>query len=422
MEFRGLFSKLFAKTSKPNNAGTVTVEYSNAGSSFAEWHGDLYESDIVRAAIWTNAKNAGKLHPKHIRQGAGKYETFPNPKIRRLLARPNQYMSMSVFLNKLVIQCQKKNNAFALIKFGADGWPEGLFPITYNRVEAIESAGFYFIRFYLAEGKQLVVPYEELIHIRTHFDSGDLFGADNHRPLAPIMEVINTTDKGLVAAIKRSAVIRWILKFTQVLNPKDRKQQIDEFVTNYLSAENSGGAVPTDPRYDAVQVKPESYVPNAAQMDRATARIYSYFGVSENIIQGKFSEDEWNAYYENTIEPFAIQLSEEFTEKLFTQKERDFGNEIIFEANRLQYASNSTKIAVGRFLTDIGGATLDQVLEIFNMAPIGGEEGARRVQTLNMVNAEKADEYQLGTKAKGAKNSGTNNGTDADATKEGSAV
>ena len=113
MEFRGLFSKLFAKTSKPNNAGTVTVEYSNAGSSFAEWHGDLYESDIVRAAIWTNAKNAGKLHPKHIRRGAGKYETFPNPKIRRLLARPNQYMSMSVFLNKLVIQCQKKNNAFA---------------------------------------------------------------------------------------------------------------------------------------------------------------------------------------------------------------------------------------------------------------------------------------------------------------------
>ena len=113
-------------------------------------------------------------------------------------------------------------------------------------------------------------------------------------------------------------------------------------------------------------------------------------------MQSRFTEDQWNAYYENTIEPIAIQLSEEFTEKLFTPHERECGNEIIFEANRLQYDSNATKIAVGRFLTDIGGAELDQILEIFNMAPLGGEEGKRRVQTLNMVNAEKADQYQLG--------------------------
>ena len=144
-------------------------------------------------------------------------------------------------------------------------------------------------------------------------------------------------------------------------------------------------------------------------MDRAKERIYSYFGVSEGIIQSKFSEDEWNAYYENTIEPFAIQLSEEFTEKLFTQHEREFGNEIIFEANRLQYASTNTKIAVGRFLTDIGGATLDQILEIFNMAPLGGEEGKRRVQTLNMVNAAKADQYQLGEAATEEKEEETEN-------------
>lgn len=400
----GLFTKLFGKSDvgQGGQGITVIVEQGDTSSIFAEWSGNIYDSDIVRSAIWTNAKNAGKLNPKHIRKNGDKYELFPTPKIKRLLTRPNPYMSMSVFSSKMVANCEKKNNAFALIKFGADGFPEGMYPITYNRVEAIEAKGFYFIKFGLANGKTLTVAYEELIHLRKHFDEKDIFGEGNTKTLSTIMEVISTTDQGVINAIKKSAIIRWLLKFNNVLNPADKQKQIDEFVKNYLSIENSGGAAAVDPRYEAEQVKPESYVPNAAQMDRAKERILSYFGVSEAVIQSKFTEEQWDAYYENTIEPYAIQFSEEFTEKLFSQKEREFGNEIIFEANRLQYASNKTKIEVGKFFADIGAASLDQILEIFNMPPIGGEEGKRRIQTLNKVNAEKADQYQLGddTKAK----------------------
>ena len=400
----GFFSKLLGRgeTEAPMPQDSVTVEYQSGGlSEYGGWNGNIYDSDIVRAAVWTNAKNAGKLAPKHIRQNGDKYDVFPVPKIKRLLARPNPHMSMSVFINKMVTHCQKKNNAFAVVVFGADGWPDGIYPINYTQAEAIERRGFWFIKFRLPKGKSLTVPYSELIHLRAHFDEKQIFGEDNQKSLSTIMEVVNTTDKGIVSAIKKSAVVRWVLKFANTLQPEDKQAEIDSFVKNYLSAENSGGAAATDPRYTAEQVKPESFVPNAAQMDRAKERILSYFGVSETIIQSKFSESEWNAYYENTIEPYGIQLSEEFTEKLFTQKERDFGNQIVFEANRLQYANAQTKVAVGKFLTDVGAATLDQILEIFNMAPIGGDEGKRRVQTLNMVNAEKADDYQLGDKSTG---------------------
>jgi HK97 family phage portal protein len=392
----GLFSKLFGeKQAKVQNE--TSVEYQGGGlADLATWSGNIYESDIARAAIWTNAKNAGKLNPKHIRKSGGKYDVFPVPRVKRILARPNPYMSMSVFINKMITQCLKKNNAFALIRFGADGFADGVFPISYSSVEAVESHGFYFIKFNLTDGKQLTVPYSELIHLRIHFDEKDIFGESNQKALSAIMSVVQETDKGIVSAIRKSAIIRWILKFQAVLNPTDKQTEIDKFVKNYLSTENSGGAAATDPRYDAVPVKPENFIPNALQMREAKERIYSYFGVSDAIIQSKYTENEWNAYYENTIEPFAIQLSEEFTEKLFTQHEREFGNEIIFEANRLQYASGTTKIAVARFLADIGAAEIDQLLEIFNMAPLGGPEGKRRVQTLNMVNAAKADQYQLG--------------------------
>jgi HK97 family phage portal protein len=394
----GIFSKLFNKANKEWKTDETVVEYQSDGASnFEAWSGNIYDSDIVRAAIWTNAKNAGKLSPKHIRRSGDNYEVFPMPRVRRILTRPNQYMSMSVFINKMVTQALKKNNAFALIKFDSNGWVSSIYPITYNRVEAVESHGFYFIKFYLPDGTTFTAPYTEIIHLRIHFDEKDIFGESNGKALSTIMDVVQTTDKGIVQAIKRSAVIRWILKFNSVLNPKDKRQQIDDFVKNYLSVENSGGAAATDPRYEAAQVKPENFIPNAAQMDRTKERVYSYFGVSEAILQSKFTETEWNAYYENTIEPFAIQFSEEFTEKLFTEREREFGNKIIFDSNRLQYASARTKVAVGQFLANIGAAEMDQILEMFNMPPIGGEEGKRRVQTLNMVNAAKADEYQLGT-------------------------
>ena len=170
----------------------------------------------------------------------------------------------------------------------------------------------------------------------------------------------------------------------------------DKFVNNYLNIDNDGGVASVDPRYDFEQLKSENYVPNKPQMDSAKERIYSYFGTNENIIQSKFKEEEWNAFYENTIEPIAIQLSLEFSKKIFSDREVGHGNSITFESSRLQYASNSTKVQVAKLLTDIGAASLDQILEIFNMPPIGGEEGSRRVQTLNMINANKADKYQTG--------------------------
>ena len=101
-------------------------------------------------------------------------------------------------------------------------------------------------------------------------------------------------------------------------------------------------------------------------------------------------------YYNGEIAPFYEQLSQAFTNGLFSRREFGYGNEIIFEGNSLQNEKLSDKTAALKFLADIGAVTVDNVLLAYNMSPLGGAEGARRVQTLNMVNADRADEYQLG--------------------------
>ncbi|WP_219710395.1 phage portal protein, partial [Clostridioides difficile] len=114
-------------------------------------------------------------------------------------------------------------------------------------------------------------------------------------------------------------------------------------------------------------LKAESYVPNAAQMDKAVQRLYSFFNTNEKIIQSKYTEDEWRAYYESEIEPVGLQLSNQYTEKLFTKKERSFGNKIIFEASNLQYASMSTKLNLVQ-MVDRGSLTPNEWRKIMNLS------------------------------------------------------
>lgn len=392
----GLIDQIFGRNKNKTNV-TYVKGVNQVDTSFSDWSGSLYDNDIAKSAIHTNASNMAKLKPKHIRRTKDKVIYSPDKNIERMLNYPNRYMNMYDFLYKVATQREEKDNAF--IYFRKETYE--LYPISASRIELLEdNAGDLFAKFYFKVGQTVTIPFEELIIIRNHFNLKDLFG-DNSNSLNSTMEVINTIDQGIVSAIKKSANLRGLLKWNSILKADDIKAQTKNFVDEYLNINNDGGVASTDPRYDFVQLKNESYVPNKPQMDSSKERIYSYFGTNEKIIQSKFNEEEWNAYYENKIEPMAIQLSLEFTKKIFSDFQLGHGNEIVFEANRLQYASNNTKVAVSKLLTDIGAASLDDILEIFNMAPIGGDEGRRRVQTLNMINANKADKYQVGEGGEG---------------------
>ena len=234
----------------------------------------------------------------------------------------------------------------------------------------------------MPNGNKVKYPYDRIIHLRTDFNGNDIFGTSPKDALKSLMEVINTTDQGVVKAIKNSNVIKWLLKFKQVLKEEDIEKQTQKFVDSYLNIDkNNGGAAATDPKYDVEQVKNESYVPNALQMTNAKMRLYDFFNVNENIVQSKYSEDEWNAFYESVLEPIAIQLSNEFTRKLFTRRERGFGNRIVFESVSLQYASMQTKLNL-QAMVDRGAMTPNEWREILNLTPIeGGDKPIRRLDT-----------------------------------------
>lgn len=348
------------------------------GEGFYAWNGNLYKSDIVRAAIRPKAQAVGKIVGKHIREtilkdGQKNIQVNPEPYIRFLLEEPNPYMTGQMLQEKLATQLELNNNAFAYIERNDDGYPMAIYPISAGATEAVQNgSGELFLKFTLINGKTVTFRYTDIIHLRKDFNNNEIFGDSPTQALLPLMEIVNTTDQGIVKAIKNSNVVKWLLKFTQSLRPEDIKRQTKQFVDDYLNIESeSVGAAATDAKADAIQVEPKDYVPNAVQMEKTVQRIYSFFNTNDKIVQGKYTEDEWISYYEANIEPIVIQLSGEYTRKLFSRRERGFGNKIIFEASNLTFASMKTKLDLIKYV-DRGIMSPNEVREILHYAPREG--------------------------------------------------
>ncbi len=391
-----MFDAVFGGKKSPVNV-TQFQFLNDYAPFFSSVSGNFYDSDVVRTCVDAIARNAAKLKPKHIRRANGRVTAIADDLQWLLEVRPNPYMSAYDFLYKVVSQLYTNNNAFVYIRFDSIGKITGLFPLSYSSLEFVEYEGELYCRFTFLTGFRMTVPYTELIHIRRHFNGNDIFGETNERPFKPTLSLIQTVNEGIINAIKSSARLRGFLKFTQTLRPEDLKKQRDQFVADYLSINNDGGIGAVDAKADFTPVEMNGKMVDDKQMAVIRDSAYRYFGINENIIKADYTEDQWNAFYESVLEPIAIQLSLEFTEKCFSDREKGFGNEVIFEANRLQYASNKTKITLLQYLMPMGIFSINDALEILNMPPV--EDGDRRIFSLNYVNVELADVYQTGKPA-----------------------
>lgn len=378
----GFWSRIF-KGKQPEPQKTVVKLMTETGNGFYSWNGQLFKSDIIRSAIRPTVRAIGKLLPKHIRESAEGLKVNPDPYIRFLLEEPNPIMGNQMFQEKLATQLFLNNNAFALIVRDDYGLPVQMYPIPAVTAEAIYKNDELFLRFTLRNGKMFTFPYRDIIHLRQDFHENDIFGERPDESLFDLMEVVTTIDQGIIKAIRNSNIIKWILKFTQSLRPEDIRREVKRFTEEYLSIESeTGGAAGIDAKADIQQVEPKSYVPDDKQMEKTVQRVYSFFNTNEKIVQSRFNEDEWNAFYESVIEPVAIQLGQEFTRKLFTRRERGFGNKIVFESFNLQYASMKTKLGLVA-MVDRGALTPNEWRRIMNLAPIeGGDKPIRRLDTI----------------------------------------
>lgn len=357
---------------------SVSSEYklmTDYGSGFYTWNGNVYQSDIVRSAISIKATTVGKAVAKHIRTDANdQVKINPDVYLAFLLSDPNPLMSGQMLQEKMINQLELNNNAFAYVQRDQNGLPNAVWPIIASSVEALQdNQGNLYLRFYKKNGQIYTFAYSDIIHLRKDYNEDEIFGESNAKTLAPLMEIVTTTDQSIVNAIKNSSVIRWLLKFNQTLRPEDIKRNTKDFVDDFLKTEENGniGAAGIDAKAEAIQVHPDDFVPNDKQMNATVDRIYSMLHINKAIIQSSYTENQWISWYESQIEPVIRQMADQWTSHLFNRRERSFRNQIVFESSDLSYASMQTKLSLVQF-ADRGIMSPNEIRKFFNLAPVDG--------------------------------------------------
>lgn len=345
-------------------------------SGFTAFSGTAYASATYRSAVDAIARHAAKLKA-HSEDGA----------IDALLTdTPNPYMTAYDLLYKTVTAYYTTNNAFVLIQRARA--VTAFYPLTPSSVEFIGAqGGTLYAKMIFADGKQVMLPYDDVIHLRRHYATNELLGNDN-APLYPLIDTAHTLTEATGAAVKNATNIRGILKFTSLVNPAQVKAEKEKFVSDYLNLSNAGGIAATDQRFEFVPTAQTGYnVPHEAT-DAINRQICAYLGISPKIAAGDYTENEFAAFYESVIEPLALQMSLEFSRKC--------GAQVTFTAERLEFSSAATRISLLRELLPFGVISINEARKLLALPAV--PDGDRRLQSLNYVTADKADAYQLDEK------------------------
>lgn len=373
MEKRSLFSRIFKSdrsTSAPETSEQLELVEGNK-AVFTPYKGDFYKDPDVLACVDAIARNGAKMHPRHIRNFNDKLETVKGNLYRLLAKQPNEIQNAYKFYYDVLFNLDLYNNAFIYVQKDEDLKITGLYPLEYKEVKLYEYKSEIWVKFKFGCSKERFVPYKDCIHLTRFVSEDGMFGGGT-MPIVKILDIKHVLDEGIVNAIKTTQSIKGVIKSTKaMLKPEDVKKMRDQFVNDFVNSKrNKSGIGGLDATTDFIPVKIEPTTASDSQVKSIDNKILSYFGVNEHIIQSNYTEDEWNAFYESVLEPIGLQMSLEFSNKLFTPTEKRFGNEIIFESNRLQYASNKTKIELVRYASNI--MTINEQREVFNLAPIEG--------------------------------------------------
>lgn len=333
--------------------------------SFTTWQGGLYEAELTRSIIESGADHASKLKPE-ISGGAQ-----PNA-ARALRHAPNPWMTTPQFIKRVWTMLQVNDTAL-IVPLGDGNEVTGYYPVLPSQCEAYDVGGELWLNLRFPTGDTVLVEWSRVGVMTRHQYQSDLFG-DGTNVLKPTLELMHAQAEAEQTAIRQGAAIRFIGKLSQNRNEKDADTARKSF-NSQLSADNAGGIAVYDKLFsDVQQITPTSYTVDAAQMERIEKSAYRFFGSNEDIVMNRADEDTFNSYYEGRIEPFAVQLGFVMTDMTFTPNEIAHGNSIMFSANRLEFASNTTKLNVSVALFDRGIWCGNQVADVFQSAHYDGGE------------------------------------------------
>lgn len=388
-------SSLFDKIFRPNKSKAETVSDNNQGyfltlrnyqPVFTTHNGELYENELIRAAIDARARHISKLKAEVV----GTAQMSLQSKLRQ---GPNQWQTWSQFLYRLSTILDIHNTAFIVPVFDESLLITGYYPILPERAEIVSYKDEPWLRYRFTHGDMAAVELRKCAILNKFQYKDDFFGDSNHA-LQDTMKLIDIQNQGIEEAVKNSATYRFMAQVNNFSKAEDLSKERQRFSQENLTKDsNSGGLLLFPNTYQNIQqVKATPYTVDADQMKQIDDNVFRYFGVNDKVMKNEANGDDMDAFFNGAIEPFAIQFSEAMTKAIFSERERAQGSFFIANANRLQYMTTSAKVSLAQQMLDRGVMSINEARELFNYAAVEGGD----VRTIRGEYKNAGDEELIG--------------------------
>lgn len=404
----GLFDKLFHKPPAkrkfaPTLDGFMPI-YSQFGTS-------IYESDVVKQALKCIADEIKKLNPTHIRYR----DTDPVPvksTVQDVLNEPNPLMTTSEFLEKITYLLLMNYNVFILPVYRV--WTddktkeerryyEALYPIMPTQVDFIEDAsGRLFVNFWFWNGQQTTIPYDDVIHIRYNYSvnqymGGNILGQPDNDAILKTVQLNDELLKGVAKAMQSSYQVNGIVKYNTLIDDGDMERNLKELERKLTNSES--GFLPIDLKAEFTPFERKTQIVDEDTLKFVDEKILRNFGVPTEILNGNYSKEIYESFYQKTLEPIIKAISQAFTKKMFTQREKAFGNRIELYPKELIFMTVSQTIEMINTIAPQGGGYVNEYRTWLGLRPLPELEG-KRYMSLNWIDADLAAQYQAGANVK----------------------
>lgn len=398
------FDRLFRKAPKDKRYAPTLNGWIPIYSQFGE---NIYASDVVQQALKCIVDEMKKLNPTHIRLK----DNDPVPvsgNIQTVLDNPNAIMTTSEFLERICWLLLMNYNAFIVPtyyvwiddKTGVERRRyESLYPINPIEVEFIEDAsGRLFVTFYFMNGYSTTIPYDSVIHIKYNYSvneymGGNAMGQPDHEALLQTLKLNDQLLRGVAKAMKASYAVNGVVKYNTLIDDGSTEAALKELEQKLQNSES--GFLPLDLKADFTPLEHKSQLVDEATLKFIDEKILRNFGVPLPILTGDYTKQQYEAFYQKTLEPLIIAISQAFTKKLFTDRERAFGNKITLYPKELIFMTVEQTLEMINLLSPTGAMYENEKRAALGLKPLPELEGLRYM-SLNWINANNADQYQVG--------------------------
>jgi HK97 family phage portal protein len=399
------FNKLFKRPPKTQKFAPSMDGYLPL---FTQFGTNIYASDVVQQALKCIVDEMKKLNPKHVRYRGQDPVPVKGSTIQDVLDSPNQLMTTSEFLEKIVWLLLMNYNVFIIPtyytwvddKTGAERrYYESLYPINPLQVDFIEDAGGrLFVTFLFRNGYKTTISYDDVIHIKYNYSvnqymGGNIQGQPDHQALLDTLDLNHKLLQGIAKAMQASYAVNAVIKYNTLMDDGKTEAALQELEQKL--ANNQSGFLPLDLKAEYIPIQRATSLIDKDTLAFIDEKILRNFGVPLAILTGDYTKEQYEAFYQKTLEPLIIAISQAFTKKVFTVRERAFGNKIELYPKDLIFMTVSQTLEMIQILSPTGGLFENEKRVFLGLQPDPALEG-KRFMSLNWIDANQANQYQVG--------------------------